>query len=395
MIVRHVATPQRTTIGTSESLLNRELSWLALNERVLELAADPDEPLLERVKFCSIFSTNLDEFFMVRVAGLLDQIVARLPVRSPDGRTPQETLAEIHARALDLTRRQSQLWRAELCPALAAEGIAVGTVDDAGEAELAELETRFAQQIYPVLTPLAVGPGQPFPYISGLSLSLGVTVHDPETGEERFARVKVPETLPRFVAAGNGALLIPLENVISHYLGWLFPGMGVVERAAFRVTRDGDTEISDDADDLLEAVESELQRRRRAARGLELGQPSDARAADRPARRPLRRRLPRARAARPRRRRAALRARPARPEVRAVGAGHPAAARRAEGRRPLRRDRRVRHRRRAPLRLLRDERRDVRALRRARPGGRDVEDDRLPHEPRLGPRAGADGGGGV
>src|SRR5579884_1835661 len=262
MIVRHVATPQRTTIGTSESLLNRELSWLALNERVLELAADPDEPLLERVKFCSIFSTNLDEFFMVRVAGLLDQIVARLPVRSPDGRTPQETLAEIHARALDLTRRQSQLWRAELCPALAAEGIAVGTVDDAGEAELAELETRFAQQIYPVLTPLAVGPGQPFPYISGLSLSLGVTVHDPETGEERFARVKVPETLPRFVAAGNGALLIPLENVISHYLGWLFPGMGVVERAAFRVTRDGDTEISDDADDLLEAVESELQRRR-------------------------------------------------------------------------------------------------------------------------------------
>jgi polyphosphate kinase len=257
-----VQTGQRTAFAASEHLLNRELSWLDLNERVLDLAEDPNEPLLERVKFCSIFSTNLDEFFMVRVAGLLDQIVARLPVRSPDGRTPQETLAELHTRALELTRRQSQLWRTTLCPALAAEGIVVGTVDDATEDELVELESRFAENIYPVLTPLAVGPGQPFPYISGLSLSLGVTVQDPESGEERFARVKVPETLPRFVAVGLAGLVVPLENVISHYLSWLFPGMEVTERAAFRVTRDGDTEISDDADDLLEAVESELRRRR-------------------------------------------------------------------------------------------------------------------------------------
>jgi polyphosphate kinase len=162
----------------------------------------------------------------------------------------------------ELTAAQSKLWRSALCPALADEGILVGSVSDATEEELAELESRYAQQIYPVLTPLAVGPGQPFPYISGLSLSLGVTVRDPETGEERFARVKVPETLPRFVAVGRRGLMIPLERVISHYLTWLFPGMEVVERAAFRVTRDGDTEISDDADDLLQAVESELMRRR-------------------------------------------------------------------------------------------------------------------------------------
>jgi polyphosphate kinase len=251
-----------TVDATANPLLNRELSWLDLNERVLDLAADADEPLLERVKFCGIFSTNLDEFFMVRVAGLLDLIAANVPVRSPDGRTPQTALAEVHARVSELTTAQSKLWRSVLSPALAEEGVLIGSVADATEEELAELETRFAQQIYPVLTPLAVGPGQPFPYISGLSLSLGVTVRDPETAEERFARVKVPETLPRFVAVGGRGLMIPLERVISHYLTWLFPGMEVVERAGFRVTRDGDTEISDDADDLLQAVESELQRRR-------------------------------------------------------------------------------------------------------------------------------------
>ena len=257
-----MATTQRPPQERPEALLNRELSWLDLNERVLDLAADPAQPLLERVRFCSIFSSNLDEFFMVRVAGLLDQIAANIPVRAPDGRTPQKTLAELHARVTQLTTAQSKLWRNVLCPALAAEGIVVGTVDDATESERDELESRFAQQIYPVLTPLAVGPGQPFPYISGLSLSLGVTVRDPETGEERFARVKVPETLPRFVAVGGRGLVITLERVISHYLSWLFPGMDVTERAAFRLTRDGDTLISDDADDLLEAVESELQRRR-------------------------------------------------------------------------------------------------------------------------------------
>ena len=258
-----MATTQRPPTETpSHALLNRELSWLDLNQRVLDLAADPAEPLLERVKFCSIFSSNLDEFFMVRVAGLLDQVVARVNVRSPDGRTPQQALADVRERVLELTAAQSKLWRDELGPALAREGIVVGTIEDATEEERAELETRFARHIYPVLTPLAVGPGQPFPYISGLTLSLGVTVRDPDSGEERFARVKVPETLPRFVAIGDRGLSVPLEGVISHHLSWVFPGMELTERAAFRVTRDGDTEISDDADDLLEAVETELRKRR-------------------------------------------------------------------------------------------------------------------------------------
>ena len=255
-------TPRPITETPNQTLLNRELSWLDLNKRVLDLAADPGEPLLERVKFCAIFSSNLDEFFMVRVAGLLDQVIARVNVRSPDGRTPQQALADVRERVLELTSAQSKLWRDELVPALAAEGIVMGTVEDLNESERGELEARFVRQIYPVLTPLAVGPGQPFPYISGLSLSLGVTVRDPDSGEERFARVKVPETLPRFVSIGDRGLMVALEGVISHHLSSVFPGMELTERAAFRVTRDGDTEISDDADDLLEAVESELRKRR-------------------------------------------------------------------------------------------------------------------------------------
>jgi polyphosphate kinase len=258
-----VAIPQRLHPDPpSLAQFNRELSWLDLNARVLDLAADPNEPLLERVKFCSIFSSNLDEFFMVRVAGLLDQVISGLAVRSQDGRSPQQALEEIREGVLELTQAQSRLWREELCPALAAEGILVGSVADATPAERTELETVFAREIYPVLTPLAVGPGQPFPYISGLSLSLGVIVRDPESGEERFARVKVPEGLDRFVGVGSRGLIIPLESVIGHFLPWLFPEMEIDERVVFRLTRDGDTEISDDADDLLEAVESELAKRR-------------------------------------------------------------------------------------------------------------------------------------
>jgi polyphosphate kinase len=244
------------------ALLNRELSALDLMTRVLEVAVDRGEPLLERVKFCGIVSSILDEFFMVRVAGLLDQVASGLSVRSADGRTSQQTLLEVRERSTQLMTTQSRLWRDELCPALAREGILVGSVEDATEDELGELQSVFASQIYPVLTPLAVGPGQPFPYISGLSLSLGVTVRDPESGEERFARVKVPEGLPRFVGVGTRGLLIPLESTISHFLAWLFPEMEITERTAFRLTRDGDLAISDDADDLLEAVESELRKRR-------------------------------------------------------------------------------------------------------------------------------------
>jgi polyphosphate kinase len=245
-----------------ERLLNRELSWLEFNARVLELAGDPSVPLLERVKFCSIFSSNLDEFFMVRVAGLMGQEAAGIPVRGPDGRTPTDTLAEIRERVLPLTVRQSRLWSRELVPALGEAGIAIAQVDGCSEKELAELERRFEREIYPVLTPLAVGPGQPFPYISGLSNSLAVLVRDPENGEERFARVKVPEGLPRFLEVGKRATFVPLEAVIAHFLDWLFPQMDVVERAVFRVTRDADFEVSDEADDLLEAVELELRRRR-------------------------------------------------------------------------------------------------------------------------------------
>src|SRR5213592_1952483 len=229
------ASTPRTAVSP-ELLLNRELSWLAWNSRVLALAADTSLPLLDRTRFFSIFSRNLDEFFMVRVAGLLDQIEAGVPVTSPDARRPQETLREVRERVLQLSARQSKLWKKELSVALEEAGIIVGQVEDCEPDELEELKSRFERQIFPVLTPLAVGPGQPFPYISGLSLSLGLFVRDPDTGEERFARVKVPELLRRFIAIG--------------------------ERCIFRVTRDADFELSDEADDLREAVESELRRRR-------------------------------------------------------------------------------------------------------------------------------------
>ncbi len=248
------------TLKAESRLLNRELSWVEFNARVLDLAFDQKQPLLERVKFCSIFSSNLDEFFMVRVAGLLDQEAAGFAVLSADGMSPAQALAAIRLRVAELTARQAKLWKRELRPGLAAEGIEILTIEECTPKELQRLERAFMRDIYPVLTPLAVGAGQSFPYISGLSNSLGVLAVDPDTGEERFARVKVPEGLDRFVEAGTR--LVPLESVIAHFLPTLFPGMQISERALFRVTRDADFEVSDDADDLLEAVESELRRRR-------------------------------------------------------------------------------------------------------------------------------------
>jgi polyphosphate kinase len=206
--------------------------------------------------------SNLDEFFQVRVAGLMGQEESGLLVRSPDGRTPQQTLAAVREKTLELTADQAKLWKRDLRPALADGGVVVGDVDDANKKELEELERRFERDVFPILTPLAVGPGQPFPYISPLSLSLGIFVRDPETGEERFARVKVPELLPRFLAIGDRGLFLPLERVIRHFLPRLFPGMEIVECCTFRVTRDADFEVSDEADDLLEAVQDELRRRR-------------------------------------------------------------------------------------------------------------------------------------
>ncbi|MGB2875654.1 MAG: polyphosphate kinase 1, partial [Gaiellaceae bacterium] len=206
--------------------------------------------------------SNLDEFFMVRVAGLMDQAAAGITVRSPDGLTPRAALEKIRERTLRLSSEQAKLWKRQLMPALAEEGIVVEEIDDLDASELEELERVFARDIFPVLTPLAVGPGQPFPYISGLSLSLGLFVRDPETGEERFARVKVPELLPRFLPIGDRGRYLPLERVIRHFLSWLFPMMEIVECTFFRVTRDADFAVSDEADDLLEAVELELRRRR-------------------------------------------------------------------------------------------------------------------------------------
>ena len=250
-----------STAEAKPRFLNRELSQLDFNGRVLEIVREDSVPLLERVNFCAIFSANMDEFFMVRVAGLMDQVAAGVAVRSPDGLTPQAALAEIRKRAFALAAEQAKLWKRTLRPALEAQGIVVAEIEDLEPAELEELERVFDREIFPVLTPLAVGPGQPFPYISGLSLSLGLFVRDPETGEERFARVKVPELLPRFLPIGSRGLFVPLERVIRHFLAWLFPMMEIVECTTFRVTRDADFSVSDEADDLLEAVELELRRR--------------------------------------------------------------------------------------------------------------------------------------
>src|SRR5689334_6126457 len=201
--------------------LNRELSALGWAERVLALAADPETPLLERVRFLSIVASNLDEFFMVRVAGLVSQADAG-GVRSADGRTPRETLAEIRPRVVELVHRQDRLWLDELRPALAGVGIAVGSLDELHKGERERLAETFRKEILPILTPLAVGPGQPFPYISGLSLSLGFVARHHRTGEERLARVKVPEGLPRFVTLEDRGLLVPLEQVIAHFLPMLY-----------------------------------------------------------------------------------------------------------------------------------------------------------------------------
>src|SRR4029079_7843131 len=214
-----------------------------------------------RVRMCKFFSSNLDEFFMVRVAGLIGQASSGLAVRAVDGLTPRETLAAIRVRVSELVDEQSQLWRKKLRPALEEVGISITSIDALSGKERSDVEQRFSREIFPVLTPLGVGPGQPFPYISPLSLSLGLVVRHTATGEERFARLKVPEALPRFLQVNGSGTFLPLEDVIAHYLDRLFPGMEIEEHRVFRVTRDADLELSDEADDLLEEVRSELRRR--------------------------------------------------------------------------------------------------------------------------------------
>jgi polyphosphate kinase len=255
--------PAEADLSAPGLYFNRELSWLEFNARVLELAEDSTVPLLERVKFCAIVSRNLDEFFMVRVAGLHDQIDAGIETPLQDGRTPSATLAEIRRVVHEHTTRQSRCLENALRPALAEHGIRIVSVGEVSADERRSLDERFQRQIFPVLTPLAVGLGRPFPYISNLSLSLGVLVRDPVTSVETFARVKVPkEMLPRFVPIGDGLTFVPLEDLIAKHLDTLFPGMEVVDYDVFRVTRDADFTVSDEADDLLQAVEDELRRRR-------------------------------------------------------------------------------------------------------------------------------------
>jgi len=241
---------------------NRELSWLDFNERVLELAVDPAVPLLERVKFLAIYGTNLDEFFMIRVAGLQEQVDAGVNARSADGLGAGEAIDAIAARVRALEARRCALLAEEILPELDAAGIRIRSCDDCDERELAALDRTFRNEIFPVLTPLAIGAGRPLPYISNLSLSLVVWVRDPLTRAETLARVKVPkEALPRLIEIGPGTF-VPLEDAIARHLSALFPGMEIVRHGAFRVTRDADFTVSDEADDLLRAVEDELRRRR-------------------------------------------------------------------------------------------------------------------------------------
>ncbi len=284
-IAEHVETPDAAPQPVDEALpddrfLDRELSWLAFNQRVLELAEDADLPLLERVRFLAIFASNLDEFFMVRVAGLKRRIATGIAVTAASGLSPRQVLEAISERAHELMERHARVFAQDVQPALAAEGITIVRWDDLGDGEQDRLHKFFRRQIFPVLTPLAVDPAHPFPYISGLSLNLAVSVVNPASGKEHFARVKVPPLLPRYIAVDasgrpsapdhataapeRGPMsFVPVEDVIAQHLDALFPGMEVREFHTFRVTRNEDVEVEeDDAENLLKAMEKELLRRR-------------------------------------------------------------------------------------------------------------------------------------
>lgn len=265
------------TVATGDELpghryLNRELSWLDFNARVLALAADTSLPMLERAKFLAIFASNLDEFYMVRVAGLKRRDEMGLSVRSADGLTPREQLRRIGEQTQQIATRHARVFLDSVRPALADEGIHIVTWADLDQTERSRLSDYFHEQVFPVLTPLAVDPAHPFPFVSGLSLNLAVTVKRPDDGGDHFARVKVPDNVDRFVeldARTDGdddrpeARFLPMEELISAFLPVLFPGMEIVEHHAFRITRNADFEVEEDRDeDLLKALERELARRR-------------------------------------------------------------------------------------------------------------------------------------
>ncbi|MEA5620031.1 polyphosphate kinase 1 [Cronbergia sp. UHCC 0137] len=263
-----------TNLNDPQYYINRELSWLEFNNKVLHEACDPRTPLLERLKFLAIFSSNLDEYFMVRVAALKQQVEAKVNLLTPDGRTPQQQLDEIQLQLSPQIKKQHQEFEQILRPLLASHKIHILDYIELNQTQRNYLDNYFEEQIFPVLTPLAVDPSHPFPYISNLSLNLAVVVKNPDTEEEFFARVKVPKVLPRFLPLppalgvkhdGQAAHWtgVPLEQAIAHNLNSLFPGMNIQEYHSFRITRDADLELEEDeADDLLLAIEQELRKRR-------------------------------------------------------------------------------------------------------------------------------------
>ncbi len=243
--------------------LNRELSWLDFNRRVIALTARADFPLLERAKFLAIWARNLDEFFQVRVAGLKEQVAHGIVSPTPDGLTPSQQLAAIRSEVESQYEEISKRFLVEVAPALSAQGIVFSDYKTLGEAERTFLDAQFRDLVFPVVTPLAVDPAHPFPYISNLSLNLAIFVRNPDSGVTKFARVKIPPILPRFVVLPDGQRFVPLEQVIAAHLDSLFPGMEVVGHHVFRVTRNADLEIEEDeGGDLLMAIESELTQRR-------------------------------------------------------------------------------------------------------------------------------------
>jgi polyphosphate kinase len=251
--------------------LNRELSWLEFDSRVLALAEDPARPLLERVKFVAIYSQNLDEFFQIRVSGLEEQVEAGVAATTPDGMSPHEQPVAIREGVVALQERADSLVLGELLPALEKEHIRLVHWEQLSSEDREFLGRRFRERIFPVLTPLSVDPSHPFPYISNLSLNLAAAIRDPVTGERRFARVKIPPLLPRFTDLPDGERFVPLEEIVAAHLDQLFPGMDIVEVHVFRVTRDADVEVEEDeADDLLAAIETVLQRRQRGATAIRL-----------------------------------------------------------------------------------------------------------------------------
>jgi polyphosphate kinase len=269
----------------ADRYINRELSWLDFNARVLELAEDDSLPLLERAKFLAIFAGNLDEFYMVRIAGLKRRQSTGLTVRSPDGLTIREQLARVTERTRDLVHRHADVFTKDISPRLEEAGIRIVHWGELAEHEAKRLREYFRDQVFPVLTPLAVDPAHPFPYISGLSLNLAVQVRDPDTGAPRFARLKVPNNVPRFVRVASSdrdAMFLPLEDLIAAHLQQLFPGLDVIDHHLFRVTRNADLEVEEDRDeDLLQALERELARRRFGpAVRLEVAEPMDPRILD-------------------------------------------------------------------------------------------------------------------